>query len=254
MLQAERQDEILQLVDQEEIITIDKLVTHLQVSKATIRRDIDVLAAHQKLIKTRGGVLSMKRSTDAEPSLRQRSVTNIEEKRRISRKAHELIAPGDHVIFDSGTTVLELVKLLDDQKIITAVTYDLLIAMELAKLHKTNLLMIGGELRKNYYSFYGYFAVNMLKFINVNKAFVSADAINPEQGLMSYTTDDVEIKKLILENAKEVYLLCDHQKFESKAFIKYAPLTAVDKIITGREAPEAVQRKLRSAGIDLELV
>jgi DeoR family transcriptional regulator of aga operon/DeoR family fructose operon transcriptional repressor len=155
---------------------------------------------------------------------------------------------------DSGTTVLEAAKLLDDSVPVTIITADLLIAMEVAKRQSIELMMLGGMLRKNYYSMCGYFAEGMIQGINANKAFVTVDSIDVKQGLMNFSSEDIQLKKLIIDVCDEVILLADHSKFEVKSFLKIVDLTEIDRIITGVETDEKYLNRLRDAGIVVETV
>lgn len=153
----------------------------------------------------------------------------------MAEAARKYIGDNEYVVFDAGTTIRELAKRIRGDRRLTAVTYDLLTAVELAKRPQMELLMIGGFLRKTYYSTYGFFAENMLRKFRADKAFLSADAIDMEQGIMSYTPDDIQIKQLIVESAAEVILMCDHSKFDTKAFLNICDLKKVSRVITGRE-------------------
>ncbi len=254
MLAPERMAKIVEVTNQKEIVTVDELIELVGASKATIRRDIKQLAENGLIRKTHGGVMSISMGATTEPPLRIKSNLYVDEKKRIAAKALKYVNENDFIILDSGTTVLEFAKLLDDRKKITVITYDLLVAMEVAKNTSIDLMMIGGTLRKTYYSFFGFFAENMLRQISAKKAFIAVDSVDLQQGLMSFTTDDIAIKKLIIESSKEVILLCDHSKFESHSFIKICDLANIDHIITGEEINPSVLHRLREMGITVETV
>lgn len=254
MLAAERQNKILEITNEKGLITLDELLEMVQCSRATIRRDINSLYDKGLVRKTHGGVMSVSVGSIVEPSLRIKSNLNIDEKRRIAEHALSYLEKSEHVVFDSGTTILELAKLLDPVKPMTIVTYDLLVAMEVAKHLSIDLLMVGGILRKSYYSFYGYFAEEMLSKIRADKAFISVDTVDLAEGLMSYTADDIAIKKRIISLSNEVFLLCDHSKFENRAFLNICPLSEIDHIITGKEIDAKVLERLQSMKIKVDLV
>lgn len=254
MLSAERMAKIVDITNQREIITVDELVGIIGASKATVRRDITRLVENGLIRKTHGGVMSVAMGTATEPSLRMKSNLHIDEKKRIALRALNYVENNDFMILDSGTTLLEFAKLLDEKKAVTVVTYDLLVAMEVAKKPNIDLMMLGGTLRKTYYSFFGYFAEAMLSQIKAGKCFVSVDSVDVQQGLMSYTTDDIAIKKLIIESCNQVILLCDHSKFELRSFIKICDLSRIDTIITGGEINPAVLERLREMSINVEVV
>ncbi len=254
MIKEERKNRILELAESHEIISIDDIAQALEVSKATVRRDIDELDAEGSVEKTRGGIMSVNHKLRIEPSLRMRSSMNVEEKARMAEAARKYIGDNEYVVFDAGTTIRELAKRIRGDRRLTAVTYDLLTAVELAKRPQMELLMIGGFLRKTYYSTYGFFAENILRKFRADKAFLSADAIDMEQGIMSYTPDDIQIKRLIVESAAEVILMCDHSKFDTKAFLNICDLKKVSRVITGRELSGDIVERLCAMGIEVEQV
>lgn len=254
MIKEERKNKILELANSHEIISIEDIAEALGVSGATVRRDIEELAAEGAVEKTRGGIMSMNRRMRVEPSLRVRSNMNVEEKERMAQAALKYVKENAYIIFDAGTTVRELVKRICGNCKITAVTYDLLTAVELAKRPQVEMLMIGGFLRKKYYSTFGFFAEDMMKKLRVDVAFIGADTIDLEQGIMGYTPDDVKIKQMIMEAANEVILLCDHSKFDTQAFIHIAPLEKVSRIITGVELSPEITEQLTTMGIKVEKV
>ena len=149
---------------------------------------------------------------------------------------------------------MQLAKLVNDIPDLTVVTNDLHIASEVSIFPNATLLMVGGVVRKGFNSTYGYFAEKMLGSISVNKTFLSIDAVDMEQGLLSYITDDTNIKKQYIKSGKEVILLCDHTKFQASAFINISQLDCIHRIIVGKELDGEYVERLESMGIDVELV
>lgn len=173
----------------------------------------------------------------------------------IAKAAREHISPGEKIILDSGTTVLELAKLVNDIPDLTVVTNDLHIASEVSIFPNATLLMVGGVVRKGFNSTYGYFAEKMLGSISVNKTFLSIDAVDMEQGLLSYITDDTNIKKQYIKSrAKRLFFSADHTKFQASAFINISQLDCIHRIIVGKELDGEYVERLESMGIDMELV
>ena len=90
MIKEERKNRILELAESHEIISIDDIAQALEVSKATVRRDIDELDAEGSVEKTRGGIMSVNHKLRIEPSLRMRSSMNVEEKARMAEAARTM--------------------------------------------------------------------------------------------------------------------------------------------------------------------
>lgn len=157
-------------------------------------------------------------------------------------------------MFDSGSTVLELAKELPVRNHLDIITYDLYVALELVNREYVDLLMIGGVFRRQYFGFHGYFAENAIRQMYSKVAFIGADAVNLQGGIMSHNQNDVPLKQSMIENSQKTILLCDHTKFGSYAFMHVAPLEKFDIVITGRELDEKYVSALREKGIGVELV
>ena len=143
MLRAERQNQIIDIVNQKGIVTIEDLMEQVHISKATARRDINSLAEEKRIVKIRGGAQSIIASAPYEPSLLVRSQVNADEKKRIAEEALRYIGPEDRIILDSGTTVLEVAKLLNAFSSLTIVTNDIHIAGEVNTNTANHLIFIG---------------------------------------------------------------------------------------------------------------
>lgn len=254
MLKIERMDMIVDFVNKKGIVTIEDIMKELNISAATVRRDITELSEKGSIQKIRGGATSISKSYTLEPSFVAKRMLNYDEKQRIAKAALKYIQPGNKIILDSGTTVLELAKLLKKFETLTVVTNDITIASELSSNPNLELLLIGGHVRKGYNSTGGYFAERMLDEIYVDKTFLSVDAIDPEQGIMSFTMHDINVKKQVVSIAKEVVLLCDHSKFISHALINLCHLDRINHIIVGKELDPTIIDRLKAVVKIVEVV
>ena len=230
---------ITELADQngDGIMTLEELAEYLHVSMATVRRDVDELASRGVLQKTRGGViLQAREAASLDPTYAMRLSVNMDEKNRIARAASAYIYEGDNINH------------------LGIITYDLYVALELVNKEYVDLLMIGGVFRRQYFGFHGYFAENAIRQMYAKVAFIGADAVNLQGGIMSHNQNDVPLKQSMIENSQKTILLCDHTKFGSYAFMHVAPLEKFDIVITGRELDEKYVSALREKGIGVELV
>jgi DeoR/GlpR family transcriptional regulator of sugar metabolism len=254
MLAAERLQMILDEINRSGVVTIDSLCAQFNVSKPTIRRDLKRLEALNKISRTHGGALSRFKGTAFDPPFQIRKEWYIEEKGRIAEAAIDYIHNHETIILDSGTTTLELAKRLGSRKKVIIATNDIAIAMELADKKNIDLILIGGALRKDFYTLIGSFTETMLQNIRVDKVFLGADSIDLDLGFMNYNLEEIPVKRLMLKAAKEKIVLCDHSKFETIAFAKICSFDEIDRLVTGKEINPEIHRRLVECNLKVELV
>lgn len=254
MLIEERLIKIENLIKQNDFCSIIEISVKFNISKATVRRDLQILADKNVLRQVRGGATSLVSGTALEPSYSVKKSINHEEKTRVGERAVELVREGETIIIDSGSTMVEMAKALKNKKNITVATNDILIANELVHFKDINLTVIGGDIRKNYYTMYGYIALLALEHINADKVFLGVDAIDCTKGCMITNTEEVVIKKAMMAAAKERIVICDHSKFTNLAFIKLCQINEIDRIITGQELDSNIYNLFLEKGINIEIV
>lgn len=257
MLREERFQRISTMVNQtpDGIVSLEELGRCLDVSIATVRRDVDEMARRGLLEKTRGGVLLRPHEASSlDPTYAMRLSVNMDEKNRIAKAALCHIQDGDNLMFDSGSTVLEMSKELPRFHHLGIITYDLYVTLELINKDFVDILMIGGVFRRQYFGFHGYFAENAIRQMYSRVAFIGADAVDLRGGIMSHNQNDVPLKQSMIENSQKTILVCDHTKFGSTAFMHVAPLKNFDLVITGKELDEKYVSALREQEIEVELV
>ena len=239
----------------EGIVSIDELETLLQTSKATVYRDLKELEELGELKCTRGGAVSVSRRTHQELSYADKIDLFKEEKVRIAEEALKYIHPRDTIILDSGTTVLELARLIaKQQEEYYIATNDILTARVLSENSDISLTVLGGLLRKDHFSLNGYFTESMISQMHADTAFVGADAVDLGIGFMNFSVEEIQPKKLMIKASKRRIFLCDHTKFDSIAFVNICPFSDADLIITGKETRQEIVDELKALGTQVILV
>lgn len=254
MLQAERHKYILSEVDSHGFASMEDLSREMGISRSTLRRDLLELEQMHKLIRARGGAISAKNGTSHEPTVGYRRSQQLDEKKRIAQAALGFIRERDTILLDSGTTTVELAKLLGRYKSLMVATYDLYLANELCMMDDISLVVCGGMLRHGPNTLVGYFAEKVIDEIHADRFFLSADAVDLEHGCMCYNIEEISVKKSMLKASKEVVLLVDHTKFETIAFINVCALSSVHTIITGKEIRPDILERLREMDVQVILV
>ena len=234
----ERRNKEVNYVIENGTVTISDLAKIFQVTTETIRKDLTYLDEKQILNKGHGVVTAA--SSYIENPFAIKSNENIEAKTRIAQIAAKLIPKNGVVLLDSGTTVMQLAKLLnlrDDLIIFT----NSMIATQILSNSKNQLIVTGGELRHNSFSYVGNFALQVIKQIKVDIAFIACDGFH-ENGPSIRSYREIEIKQAMLKSAKESVLLADTSKISKEGLYCFAQFTELDSIIVDEElSPE--QRK-----------
>lgn len=243
LLPQERRKWILEQLSQDEKIDIDQLAERLNVSAMTIRRDLSTLEEEEKIIRTFGGAVLNKPLIHETPFLTKEGKYS-KQKRQIAQRAVEFIQDHSTILLDSGTTNLEIARLLKHRKNLTVITNDIKIAVELMD-SEVKIIVAGGELQNNVGALFGPLTEQILKNINVDLFFLGAHAIHLDAGITVPTFEKASIKKLMIEAAESTWLVADSSKFDQKAFTKVCDLSGIDGWITDDGLAEEDEEKLK---------
>lgn len=243
MLQAERRHKILKQLHTDGTVYIEQLSSMFTVSPMTIRRDLASLEEEGKLIRSHGGAVLPETLTQEVP-YQTKLTSYTAEKEQIAKKAVERIPDNARVLLDSGTTNLEIAKLLKTRDDLLIVTNDAKISMEL--LHSDcQVISTGGELQKDVGAFIGAHVQEFLRKIKVDIAFIGANAVHLTEGISTPTLEKSYIKKLMLKSASSHWVVADHSKFSKRSFAHVCDLDEVNGIITDEYVDEETRNKLK---------
>lgn len=232
MLKEERQQIILDLLDQRKIIKISDLTNVIDVTEMTIRRDLKELEQHNLLTRIHGGA-KLSDDNDVLPielSHIEKKQLNLKEKLDIAALAAKEIKDGEVIFLGAGTT-LELVYDFLKIKHATILTNSIFVFNKFQYDPRFELILIGGNYRPLTGAFYGSLTNTMLRDIHVDKAFIGVNAIH-KNSLYNANADEGIIERLILDNASKTYILADNSKFNQKAFYHFYDLSLADMLLT----------------------
>lgn len=215
-------------------VTLDQLCETFQISKSTLRRDIDNLCKHGVIRKIYGGV-TVNTPENGRPPFQDRIVKNPEEKRRVALKASELVNDGDIIFIDSGTTTQYMIDYLLKKENITIVTNNLAI-INGAVPHKTiTLVGLSGVFDRRLNAFAGASAAMVLQQYNVTKAFMATAGFSTTSGVTHSFYAESEVKALAVQRSREVILLADSSKAGAVSLYTYCTFDQVNTLISDRK-------------------
>lgn len=248
---AARKQEIIRILQQEETVQVLDLAQILDVSKVTIRNDLDELANKGALVRTYGGAIL----PEQEENKRYISNTIKEyapQKRAIAKKAASFVQQGQNIIIDNGSTTMHMSQYLKDLPI-TVTTSSLLVMQDLMHYEKIDLIMAGGILRRPSMGLMGNISKDFYRQIHADWLFLGAAGYTVAQGVFCSNLIEADTKQTMIQSAGKVCLLVDSSKMEHTSLARVCDWNSVDYLITDAIASD-IKSKLEDAGVKVIVV
>ncbi|MCX5395184.1 DeoR/GlpR family DNA-binding transcription regulator [Streptomyces sp. NBC_00094] len=264
MSKHERWNTLLELLAASGKVEVEEAATTLAVSAATIRRDLDELAEQQLLVRTRGGAVA--HGVSYELPLRYKSARHASEKQRIAAATADLVAPGEVVGLNGGTTTTEVARALALRfasgrpegpgavaagPALTVVTNALNIAGELAVRPQIKIVTTGGVARPQTYELVGPLTVGVLNEVVLDVVVLGVDGVDPELGVMAHQEDEASISRLFAERSSRVVVVTDSSKMGRRAFARICGLDRIDLLVTDTGISAEAVAQLTEAGVEV---
>lgn len=241
MLTEERHRKILALLSARKTVAVQELTELFQASESTIRRDLAALGRMGRLVKVHGGAMALEDGYQGrDVSVSQRMEENKEEKERIAAFAAALIADGDFVYIDAGSTTLLLVEQIPEGLLCEFVTNGLPHGRRLAE-RGFSVSLLGGRIKPETEAVVGCDAVDGIRKYHFTKGFFGTNGIHKHAQYSTPDAEEARVKQEAAAHCQTAYVLADRTKFFCAAPVTFAALSAC-KLITSR-APDAAWKK-----------
>lgn len=251
MIPAQRRQAILAIAERNGgVAGISDLIKELGVSHMTVRRDIQKLEADGLVFQVSGGI-ELSRKLQVEPSHATKEGLASEEKKRIGRKASEMIPEHSCIYLDAGTTSLALAQYIAPRSDLTVITNDFEVLNYLMERTKSQLIHVGGQVLKENRSTVGPLATRIISSLAIDIAFMSASSWDV-RGATTPDIGKVEVKQAVLEASRRHVLICDSSKYGQVATFIAFKLSDLDAVVTDTALPEQACKLIRN--MDIELV
>jgi len=253
----ERLVAILDVLGDTGVIDVTDVVERFDVSPATARRDLDLLASRQLLTRTRGGASAHSVSYDL--PLRFKRQTNPDAKSAIARTVQALIEPGMRIGLSGGTTskaiAAELGQRTDleahDGEGITVVTSAINIAAQLVIRPHIRVVVTGGVMRARSYELVGPYSDLMLERITLDVAMIGVNGVDAVNGPMVHDEREARTNALMASRADRAWVVADSSKVGVRAFATVGGLDAFTGIVTDDGIGDEDAESLRAAGLQV---
>ena len=238
-----RRDKILEMLEGQDEVSVSSLLTELQVSDETLRKDLIDMERQGMVLRKHGKVSLVLNCGDDDFGIR--TMQNSHAKERIAREVLRHIPAGDEIIgLDVGTTTWNVAKLLLNDPSKTIVTNSMEIVSLYAQEEKSNVYCAGGNLRGVDKGFYGYWTMDNLKTINMTVSVIGTPGIMNRDGIGAISFDDKDIKQIYTKNSQKVIAAFDSTKCTRGALVDGVSWDDIDLVITDDGIPEADRERI----------
>jgi DeoR/GlpR family transcriptional regulator of sugar metabolism len=244
---ADRHRLIAQAVKDSGSATVAELAELTGASEMTIRRDLDTLAVQGVLERFRGGARTLLLRGE-EPPFALRAHEAVDAKRRIAAEVSQLVGDGETVLLDSGTTCLEVARLLHGRPVTV-------MPLSLQAIHvlgdapaPTTLMVPGGRPRRGEGALTGPLTLASLAALRFDTAVLGCCGLSAAEGLTAYDLDDAAVKKAIIAATRRVIAATDGSKLGRTAHAYVGPAALLHTLVTDTTAPPDEVAALEGTG------
>lgn len=246
----ERQPQIEAIIRREGEVSVEMLAARFDVSSETIRRDLGLLAERGRVQKVHGG--ARRPSLIREPDHDTRETTATEAKAAIGRRLAEVVAPGETLFIDTGSTTLAAAAALAAIPDLTIITNSCRLAERMTRAGSDAAIhLLGGRYGADNAQTTGAAVIEQVQAFRADRAILTVSAIDPEQGAMDASLDEAQIARAMIRFARMATILADSGKFGRHAAYAVCRTEDIDLIISDGKLDKAHAEALQAKGVDL---
>jgi DeoR family transcriptional regulator, fructose operon transcriptional repressor len=251
-LPALRQTRILKLLKDRGQATVVELVELFRVSRDTIRRDLDFLEQRSLLVRTHGGAVHNDQLVRVDTTLSRRMDERADAKHRIGEAAARLVADGETIILNGGSTTCAFAQALGERRNLTLITNNLRLPPATPEAAVRSIHILGGTYWDVSQVTIGAVGFASITGISADTAVVGVTALSAT-GLSMGRLEEAAETAAMIDVARRTIVVADRGKFSRTAFARIAGFERVDMLVTDAPPPEAILRALEEAGVELVL-
>ena len=242
----DRKNQILNILRDDQTISLKTLKQRIYTSEATIRRDVAKLESEGLILRMHGKITLTPSAADKNMTLNFRENLYNPIKRCLAENAvAQCIADGNVIILDASTTVMNSVQFLSKFNNIIVITSGLQTSILLSQ---TNIRFYttGGRAINTSYSFIGQTAIDTLKTFNADVCFVSCHGLS-DQGFATDTSErENDIRRTIMQQSRRKVLLIDSTKINLNCWHNLCHISEFDDVFCNSELPEHIARSVKN--------
>ncbi|MGV8882713.1 MAG: DeoR/GlpR family DNA-binding transcription regulator [Rhodoglobus sp.] len=239
---------ILDLLTERGSVSLAELSTELEISPATVRRDLADLEYQRLLLRTHGGATIIDARTELPVTLRDSKFQDA--KRAIAKHVVSLIPTERHAVaLSGGSTTSTVARALANHRDLTIITNSLTIAGHVTSYPQMKVIMTGGLLRPQSLELVGVLAENTFNAINIGTAILGTDGISAAGGVTTHDETEARTNNAMLSHAQRTIVVADGSKIGRLALARVADVSEISLLVTDDSADPVEVEKIRAAGV-----
>jgi len=258
MLEKQRQQLILDFLDESTYASVKTLCEKLNSSEATIRRDLNKLDKNNKIKKIRGGAEVLNPKSKDKNAIVSGSAfivdkeKNSKTKRLIAQKAVELCKDNESIIINGGSSTYMMAEFLQNREM-NILTNSFVLAHELIQNSNNQVTLPGGEIYRKQSIILSSFENDTIDHYHGSQMFMGSPGIS-EYGVMETDPLLIRAEQKLRRRAEKLIVLADSTKVGVKGNLIFSSLANVDVVITDSNADPKILAHFEKEGIEVIIV
>ena len=244
----DRQNNILNLLGNNDQVSVNELAEQLKVSAVTIRQDLNFMESEGLLKRIHGGAVLR----DAD-DLANRLGVNYDKKLKIARKVAEYVNEGETILIESGSINALLAREIAKKQNVRIITTNVYIARQFRKNANANVILLGGLYQHQSETLVGKITKICIDQINYSKAFIGIDGYTAKSGFTLRDLLRSEISNYIIEKSREVFIVTDSSKFGKTELTRICYPSDIQHVATDSDLGQEYIKDLLYAGVNVIL-
>lgn len=244
----ERRKAIKELLLTKEYINVEELALLMNVTGATIRKDLREMESRHEVYRNHGTV-SLQRPRIIDLNINEKIFINANEKKSIAKAAAAMIGKNDTILMTSGSTIEAMAREIRPEGKLNVVTSSIGVALELAWNESIDIMILGGRLVRNSLSVRDGYSIQGLENISCTKLFFSCDGLDLGTGVITAFVEEARMTAAMMKVATKKILLADSSKFGKFGLGKICDISQVDTIITDSGISFKMRQEIEKAGV-----
>ena len=235
MIQYERQQHILKILQSRGTASVRELSAEVFASEASVRRDIEALEQQGYVKRIYGGVMLSRHENSIIP-LDLRDPEHSAVKEQLAQRAATLIPDGATVLLDASSTTRRIVRHLSHRRDLRIITNNLRLLHEAQGLN-AQLYGTGGAYNPSNHAFVGPAAEAYVRSVSADFFFFSSQGITEEGEITDVSEEETSLRRVMLTRARRRIFLCDSSKIGVRRVFTLCTKDDVDDVICDVKLP-----------------